>query len=272
MEKSIAVLGGDGRSVQLAKLLADDGFAISTWGIDAVNAAELSEAAGAEVIVLPIPLSREGKITGTEMKVEELFSCLSPSQRIFAGAVRAEDYVAASRHSLHITDYMDREEFAVRNVVPTVEGALELAMHALPVTLHGAECLVLGYGRIGKLLAHHLHALGAEVSVAARRQSDFAWIESYGYGPLHSAQLAGRLGKFRVIFNTVPHQLLDAPLLSQLRRDCVLIELASVSGFDAAAAKSLGLQLVSGSGLPGRCAPETAAAAMKKIILEECYE
>ena len=272
MEKSIAVLGGDARSVQLAKLLAADGFAVSTWGIDAVNAAALSEATGTEVIALPIPLSREGKLTGTEMRVEELFSYLSPSQRIFAGAVRAEDYVFAARHSLHITDYMDREDFAVRNVVPTVEGALELAMHALPVTLHGSECLVLGYGRIGKLLSQRLHALGARVSVAARKQSDFAWIESYGYVSLHSAQLTGKLADFRVIFNTVPHRLLDAPLLAELRRDCVLIELASVFGFDVSAARENGLQLVAGGGLPGRCAPETAAAAMKKIILEECYE
>jgi len=272
MERSIAVLGGDRRSALLAKMLADDGFSVSTWGLDAVNPAALTAAVGAQVIVLPIPLSREGKLVGTELPVEELFSLLSSEQTIFAGGIRASDYVCASARRLKLVDIMDREDFTVRNIVPTVEGALELALGALPVTLHSCPCLVLGYGRIGKLLSHHLGALGARVSVAARKMSDLAWIEAYGYEGLHSACLSGKLGEFRVVFNTVPHLLLGEALLSELRPDCVLIELASAPGFDAAAAKTLGLQSVDGRGLPGRCAPETAAAAIKKIVLESLEE
>ncbi len=272
MEKTVAVLGGDRRSALLAKMLADDGFEVCTWGLDAVNPTELSVAVGAQVILLPIPLSREGKLTGSEVSVKELFSHLSREQMILAGGIRAEDYVCAASRGLKLIDYMDREDFTVRNVVPTVEGALELALGALPVTLHSCPCLVLGYGRIGKLLSHRLQALGARVSVAARKMSDLAWIEAYGYDALHSERLSGKLGEFRVVFNTVPHLLLGEALLSELRPDCVLIELASVPGFDAAAAKAFGLQVVDGRGLPGRCAPETAAAAIKKIVLESLEE
>ncbi len=272
MEKTVAVLGGDRRSALLAKLLLDDGFEVCTWGLDAVNPAEFSSAVGAQVILLPIPLSRGGKLTDSEVSVKELFSHLSSEQTIFAGGIRTDDYICAASRGLKLIDYMDREDFTVRNVVPTVEGALELALGALPVTLHGTHCLVLGYGRIGKLLSHHLRALGARVSVAARKMSDLAWIEAYGYEGLHSACLSGKIGEFRVVFNTVPHLLLGEALLSELRRDCVLIELASAPGFDAAAAEALGLRVVPGGGLPGRCAPETAAAAMKQIVLESLEE
>ncbi|MBQ2830425.1 MAG: dipicolinate synthase [Oscillospiraceae bacterium] len=272
MERSVAVLGGDRRSVLLAKLLCDEGYEVCTWGLDALNAVPLAAAVGAQAVLLPIPLSRQGKVTGTELSVEELFSHLTPEQTIFGGGIRADDYVRASARGLKLIDYMDREDFTVRNIVPTVEGALELAMTHLPVTLHGTRCLVLGYGRIGKLLAHHLRALGARVSVAARKASDLAWIENYGYEGLHSGKLAGALGGFRVVFNTVPKLLMNGTLLGELQRNCLLIELASSPGFDTAAADALGLCVVNGGGLPGRCAPETAAVAMKKIVMESLEE
>lgn len=274
MAKTIAVLGGDRRNALLAAMLSDDGYEVCTWGLEAFgapSAVTLETAVRAQVILLPIPLSKEGKLTGSTLTVEELFSQLSPEQEIYAGGIRAADFVAASARDLMLSDYMDREDFTVQNVIPTAEGAIELALGALPVTLHSCPCLVLGYGRIGKLLAHRLQALGAKVSVSARKRSDLAWIDAFGYEGLHSERLSGRLGDFRVVFNTVPHLMLPAALLSELRRDCVLIELASVSGFDTAAAKELGLQLVPGGGLPGRTAPETAAAAMKRIVLE-CLE
>ena len=44
----------------------------------------------------------------------------------------------------------------------------------------------LGFGRLGKLLAHRLNALGARVSVAARKWADLAWAEAYRLGPSRS--------------------------------------------------------------------------------------
>ena len=55
----------------------------------------------------------------------------------------------------------------IANAVPTAEGAVQLAMEELPITLHGARVLVVGFGRVGKLTAHRFRALGARVSVAA---------------------------------------------------------------------------------------------------------
>ena len=52
--------------------------------------------------------------------------------------------------------------------MPTAEGAIQLAMEELPITLHGARVLVIGYGRLGRVLADRLAGLKARVSVAAR--------------------------------------------------------------------------------------------------------
>ncbi len=278
MKKTIAVLGGDKRMALLARRLRADGFAVQTWGLESFGAAAtpLDEAATAERIVLPTPLARGEKLNcraEDAPTLEALFARFSSAQRLYAGGVKAREYEAAKARGLTLTDYLAREESAVRNAVPTAEGAIALAMAETDFTLCGAPCLVIGFGRIGKLLAHRLRGLGAEVTVSARRMDDLAWIDAFGYRALHTNRLTGTLGGFRVVFNTVPHTVLDAELLGELRRDCVLIELASGSGFDRAAAEALGLRCVAGGGLPGKVAPEAAAdtihAALIKLWEEE---
>lgn len=261
----------------LARLLAQDGYPVRTWGLGAFGAEDtpLEEAVCAERIVLPVPLSRGKNLncTASALPLCGLFALLRAEQSIYAGGVKDADRIAAAEHGLTLTDYLAREELAVRNGVPTAEGAIAAAMAATEVTLCGTPCLVVGFGRIGKLLAHRLRGLGAEVTVSARRLDDLAWIDAFGYRGLHTNRLTGKLGDFRVVFNTVPHTVLSEDLLRELPQDCVLIELASQPGFDRAAAEALGLKCISALGLPGKAAPETAARAiwttLKKIWEEE---
>ena len=267
MEKTVGILGGDRRMSLLSHSLMEDGYAVRTWALaDGAEPSALCDAVKAEVIILPTPLAKDGALNGTDLTLQELWRLLRPTQQIFAGAVRAEDKEAARSRGLTLTDYFSREELSVRNAVPTAEGAIETAMRHLSVTLHTAPCLVIGFGRIGKLLAHDLRALGAQVTVSARRLSDLAWIDAFGYAGEHTNRLAGKLGGFRVIFNTVPQQVVEEALLRELRPDCLLIELASVSGFDLAAVEKLHLNYVRAAGLPGKVAPETAARAMKETL------
>ena len=251
----------------LARMLADDGYEVRSWCLDgAPNEGTPTEAMAAERIVLPVPLQREGKLNGTKLPMGELWPRLNASQRIYAGAVSAEDRERAELMGLSVVDYFTDEALAVKNAVPTAEGALAAAMEHLSVTLHGSPCLVVGFGRIGKLLACDLAGLGARVSVSARRFDDFAWIDAFGDRALHTERLTGKLGGFRAVFNTVPHMVLGDALLSELRPDCVLIELASQPGIDAAAAQARKLHYVKAAGLPGKVAPETAASAIRDTL------
>ena len=265
--KTIGFLGGDARMAYLADMLAADGFEVRSWGLPgAAYERRPSEAMAAERIVLPVPLQKDGKLNGTGLPLGELWPRLNAEQRIYAGAVSKEAWEAAERRGLRITDYFADEALAIRNAVPTAEGAIAAAMERMSVTLHGAPCLVVGYGRIGRQLAHGLSALGARVSVSARRFDDLAWIDASGCRALHTARLHGKLGAFRVIFNTVPAMVLPDALLAEVRGDCLLVELASRPGIDAAAAKARGLDYVKAGGLPGRAAPETAALALRDAL------
>ena len=267
MAKTIGILGGDRRMSLLSHYLKEDGYTVRTWELpDGAEPSALCDAAEAEVIILPTPMAREGTLNGTELTLPELWKLLRPTQQIYAGAVRAEDREAARDRGLTLTDFFSREELSVRNAVPTAEGAIEAAMRNLPVTLHGTPCLVVGFGRIGKLLAHDLKVLGAQVTVSARKLSDLAWIDAFGYRGEYTNRLAGKLGSFRVIFNTVPQQVVGETLLRELSPDCLLIELSSASGFDLAAVEKLRLNYVKAAGLPGKVAPETAARAIKETL------
>ena len=79
MEKTIAVLGGDRRMALLARLLAEDGHPVRTWGLAAFGMEDtaLEEAAQADRVVLPVPLSRGKNLncTATALPLVPSYVC-----------------------------------------------------------------------------------------------------------------------------------------------------------------------------------------------------
>jgi len=127
--------------------------------------------------------------------------------------------------------------------------------------------LILGFGRIGKILAKMLHGIGSNVYVEARKYSDLAWIESYGYKPVFITELESYIDRANVIFNTIPSIVLDENLLRKVNKDCLLIDLASKpGGIDFEKAKEMGLKTIWALSLPGKVAPVTAAKFIKDTI------
>lgn len=275
-----AIIGGDMRQVKLAELLAVDGYTVSAFAMDKVQSIwgvrrsdTLFEAvSGADCVVLPLPMSgREGylntPLTEKVHTIEEVLRCLSPTQLICAGRVDDKSAEMARTFGLTLFDYFKREELAVLNAVATAEGAIQLAMEETPITLCHAKVLVIGYGRVGKLLAHRLKGLGANVTVSARSFTDFAWISAYGYEAVNTLSLEGILSRFDIVFNTVPTRILGEDLLKELSPECLCMDLASKpGGMDFAAASKLGVKAIWALSLPGEVAPTTSGAIIRDTI------
>lgn len=275
----ITVIGGDQRSVKLINLLLNDGHEIKIFGFDeletnSINMSESLELAiqNSNIIIGPLPCSEDNKILNTpfnseEIKIEDLFKVMTKNQVFIAGKITEEISNMANFYNMVNIDLLDREELAVLNAIPTAEGGIQLAMEEMEITIHGSNVMILGFGRIGKLLAKMLNGLGANVFVEARNYADLAWIKSYGFKSLHLNEIKDYLPKMDLVFNTIPSMILIKENLLELKKETLVIDLASKpGGVDFENADKIGIKAIWALGLPGKVAPKTAAEIMKTSI------
>ena len=101
----------------------------------------------------------------------------------------------------------------------------------------------------------------------ARKNTDLAWIKVYGYQPIHLNELEDNLNKFDVIINTIPVIILDEKKLCRVKRECIIIDLASSpGGVDRISAEKKGIKTIWALALPGKTAPTTSAEFIKETI------
>ena len=278
---SAAIIGGDERQLYMAEHLSQNGLAPVLYGFDCCRARageyfcdDLETAVcGADMVILPIPVSRDGvtlnaPYSGGEIALGGLLHMIRPAQTVFAGMMRAEHRSSLFQKGVRVYDYADRDEFTVRNAVPTAEGVVELAIRMRPATVNGSSAAVVGYGKTGKAVAKALGALGACVTVAARKCGSVYEAENDGHCGMYTKDLSRRAGDFDILVNTVPALVIDACVLRSLRPDCLILEIASAPyGIDMNAAKALGLDVVIAGSLPGKTAPKTAGIIISETIL-----
>ena len=284
--QTIWVLGGDVRQAYLARLLCQDGYHVHTFALEqsAVSCPELipeidlSHLEDAQVVILPLPVStKDGNLfapLSTQVaSLDEIISLVHGKQLLLGGRPNPKVIAAARQHGLTMLDYFSREELAVANCVPTAEGCLQLAMEHMPITIHGSRALILGYGRLGRITAARFAALGSHVTVAARKQEQFAWAEAAGHQTLPIHSLSGSLGEFDLVVNTIPFPVLGEALLQELPSGCLVIDLASdPGGVDYAAAQTLNCRVLHALALPGKCAPASAAAIVQQTLYHIFHE
>lgn len=273
-KRNIWLVGGEERQAVLAGLLCSDGHSVHTFAMEGRLLCEpdLSGIGQADCVILPLPATDESgtlyaPFSSRRLSAEELWKRLEPGQQVLAGRPSPTLRAAAERRGLRLRDYFAREELALLNAIPTAEGALRIAMERLPITLHGARVLLLGFGRLGQALALRLRGLGAEVSAAARRAEQRALARSMGLNSEHMQDILEWLHTYDLIFNTVPAQVLGVEELSALKEGAVVIDLASrPGGVDDESAAALNVTVIHALSLPGKEAPLTAARYLRDTV------
>jgi len=275
---SFGVLGGDKRQIALAESIASDGYTVYACGFDNVEftgdvkKTELEElVARCENIILPLPVTADGihlnmVYSDNKIALNDSFAELMRNKQVFGGMMGKLYQTSEIWDSIDTYDYYTQEEFAVRNSVPSAEGAIEIAMHEYPGTINGSKCLVVGFGRLGKMLSWMLRGIGASVTVGARKQADIAWIESYGYSSVKTEKIWDK-DQYDIIFNTAPAMIFSRRLLSKMRSTPLIIDLSSMpGGVDFEAAVKFDIKAIQAGSLPGKVAPKTAGEIIKNTI------
>ncbi len=289
--RTLAVLGGDGRQPALCEYLVRRGHTVRVFGLPQEKIAAPVEVCadwrdtltGADAVILPLPASPDGRHVhmplggeGELPLLKELF-CQTPSGTpILGGRFSPAVKRLAEETGALAVDYFESEGLQQKNALPTAEGAVSVLMREIPRTVSGLSVAVTGFGRVAKALIRLLLAMGAHVTVGARRTDDLLAARAQG---CRTVQLTGvdSLRKLAngqtVIFNTVPHWLFSDEVLAGMSTDTVIIDLASApGGVDSEAAARRGIRVIFALSLPGKYAPYTAGEIIAETVLSYLEE
>lgn len=274
-----AVVGGDLRQIEVAKALTDLFKEVRIYGhpssvipITAVFGAHLDELVHARVIVLPINgINESGFVSGYKLDQTINFGSFMPSlvkgTSIITGSIPMQWLQKANNLQLKVFQYADNDEIAILNSIPTAEGALQIAMEQLPITINGSKVLVIGFGRVGETVARVFKALGAKTVVAARRPSALARAWEQGHEKININSLPDIVGDADIIINTVPALIINESLLNKAVSGVLMIDLASPPyGIDFEVARQLNIKAILAPGLPGKVAPKTAGLILSSTL------
>jgi len=228
---------------------------------------------GVNAIVIPLPGLDENGFLHTAtgecpLLTEEDLRAAPPFSPLFVGFARRPLKHIAANTGLTLVELVNLDDFAILNSIPSAEGAIQLAMERLPITIHGSQTFVLGFGRTGATLARMLAAIGAHTTVVARNPAARARCLEMGFRTLSFEDLPQYIGEADVIFNTVPALVLPQTLLRLVKPDALIIDLASApGGVDFEAAHHLGIEAFLAPSLPGKVAPKTAGQIFARIVV-----
>lgn len=257
--KKITIIGGDNRLKNVKESLIKSGYAVDTLGLYENDIANLSSS---QAIVFPVPTTKDSitvftPLTKRKILLEEISAKISSEQLILSCNYNFENKKCI--------DYGALDSYALLNSVPTAEGAIKIAIENTPYTLWKSKVLVIGYGRVGKILADRLKALGSYVTVSARKPADFAMLDSLGFNYINTEQLNKENLDYDIIFNTVDVIVLNEDTLRKCNSD-LIIDLSTKGGFNLDYANECGINAIKAPGLPGIIAPKTAAEILSNTI------
>ncbi|MBO5358126.1 MAG: NAD-binding protein [Clostridia bacterium] len=258
--KRVLIIGGDNRLRVAKKQLDKENFLVDTLGLypDDNGIIEI-----ADIILLPVPTTKDGQtvfspLTNRKIYLDEI------NRRVNNQLILCCNYKFDGKNYI---DYNQLDSFALLNAVPTAEGAIALAINETDFTLWESKILVIGYGRVGKIVADRLKALGARVTVSARKPKDFATLSALGFKYINTETLCDIYLDYDIIFNTVDVTVLSESALQNCPAD-LIIDLSSKGGFNLNFAKALGIKAFKPGGIPGVCAPKTAGKILAETVRE----
>jgi dipicolinate synthase subunit A len=290
-DMQIAIIGGDARQLEIIRKLTELDAKLSLIGFEQLDHAftgatkeKMNEIDFSKIDSIILPVAG----TGLDGHVDTIFSnekiilseemlTKTPSHcTVFSGITNSYLSGITSSAKRRLVQLFSRDDVAIYNSIPTVEGTIMMAIQHTDFTIHGSDVTVLGLGRVGMSVARTFHMLGARVKVGARKPEHIARITEMGLTPFHLDELSHWVKDTDICINTIPHQIVTANIISKMPVHTLIIDLASKpGGTDFRYAEKRGIKALLAPSLPGIVAPKTAGNILANILsqlLQEVYE
>ena len=255
----ILILGGDDRMIVAFKKLKENGFEVESLGLFENDCGNPDFA---DALLMPVPTTRDSEnvfcpLTSKKIPLNIVYRAKKDALILSCG------YFFEGKNCI---DYLRLDSFCLANAVPTAEGAIAKAIADTPFCLWKSRVLVIGNGRVGKILAERLKAVKCQVTVAARKSADFAYISALGMKHIQTMDVPKVADGFDIIFNTV-----DIPVFEKIPSELsgkFLYDLSTKGCIDFNEAQKMGVNAVKLPGLPGKIAPQTAGEIIAQTVIE----
>lgn len=283
MNQFIAVLGGDGRYLELIRQLQqmpdttiflvgfdklEQGFTGSTQ----IDFNDL-EPEKLDVVILPITGTNQSGNIETVFSDQQIkltkgwFARLRPSTLVFTGITNSYLTKVTNELNLELVALFDRDDVAIYNSIPTAEGTIMMAIEHTDYTIHSSRVLVVGFGRVGNTVANKFSALGAKVAVCASSIRDLARITEMGLTAVPLQEMASHTSDCDLLINTVPAPVVGQDSIQHLPPHALIYDLASKpGGTDFAYAEKRGIKAILARSLPGVVAPKTSGKILADVV------
>ncbi|MGM0827231.1 MAG: dipicolinic acid synthetase subunit A [Bacillota bacterium] len=287
----IAVLGGDARQLEIIRKLTELDAKISLVGFEQLDHAftgatkeKLNEVDFSiiDAIILPVPgTNLQGEIDtifSNEKIVltEEVVSQTPEHCTIYSGISNKYLDEIMSSTNRKLVQLFERDDVAIYNSIPTVEGTIMMAIQHTDFTIHGSTIVILGLGRVGMSVARTFHHLGGKVKVGVRKSEHLARVTEMGLEPFHLDNLEKEVENCDICINTIPVHIVKAVVIAKMPAHTLIIDLASKpGGTDFRYAEKRGIKALLAPGLPGIVAPKTAGQILANVLcqlLEEDFD
>lgn len=284
MSINFCIIGGDLRSFFLAKILSREKYEVKLYGFDKLdNFKECQKydemIKNSNNIVLPIPFSKNNQyvnmpFSNKDIAIREIFYYLQ-NKTIFVGNINKELEEELHRKHNQVIDFMQKEEFAILNAIPTAEATIEIILKNMKKILQNSNCLIMGFGRIGKVLAYKLKGLSAKVTCMITNELEKAWSVVYGYETISIKNLQKndtKLKQYDIIINTIPKIILKKEL-KEIKKETLVIDLASKPyGIDRKIVEEEKLNFIEALGLPRKISTNDISKIYERYYKTICIK
>lgn len=270
------IIGGDLRNFYLYKQLLLNKEQVKICGFNKLepninSIYDITEVMRSDIIILPIPFTKDNinlniQYSDTCIKIDGLLEYLK-NKVIVACNINTSLKEKLEKQNCKIIDIAKNEQFAVLNAIPTSEATIEIILNRRHKVLHNSNCLIMGYGRIGKVLSNKLKALNVNVTCLAMNMEEKSWCIASGYNIITVDDIKKQkeiLKKYDIIINTIPKEIITEKL-KEINKETLVIDLASKpGGINRKMVKELNINFVEALGLPRKICTRNISRIYKR--------